>query len=533
VMLFYQVGELFQGYAVGKSRASISDLMNIVPKYANIEVDGKLEQVDPDDVEVGSVIVVKPGEKIPLDGVVVEGASSLNTSALTGESVPRPVSAGEEVISGCVNGEGLLRVRTTKPYDESTVAKIVELVESASERKAKAENFITRFARWYTPCVVTGALLLAVIPPLFDGQWTNWIHRALIFLVISCPCALVISVPLSFFGGIGGASRAGILVKGGSYLETLAKAETVVLDKTGTLTKGEFSVSSLHPNGISEEELLTLAAHAEMYSTHPIAVSVRTAYGKAPDQSRVGDAREMPGRGVAVPVDGRTVYAGNARLMEELGLTPHPAEEATAVHIAREDSYLGCIVIADTLKEDAAPALSQLKQIGIRRTVMLSGDNRAAAEKIAREVGVDRVCAELLPADKVQRLEELLGEKRSGSLIYVGDGINDAPVLRRSDVGIAMGAMGSDAAIEAADVVLMDDAAAKIPLAIRIARKTMSIVYQNIVFALGVKGLILLLGALGYAGMWAAVFADVGVCVIAILNASRALHIPRQETGGK
>ena len=533
VMLFYQVGELFQSCAVSRSRKSITELMSICPDYANVEKDGCLTQTDPSEVEPGTVIVVKPGEKIPLDGVVVEGASSLNTSALTGESVPRPVSAGEEVISGCVNGEGLLRVRTTKPYDESTVAKIVELVESASERKAKAENFITRFARWYTPCVVTGALLLAVIPPLFDGQWTNWIHRALIFLVISCPCALVISVPLSFFGGIGGASRAGILVKGGSYLETLAKAETIVLDKTGTLTKGEFSVASLHPSGISEEELLALAAHAEMYSTHPIAVSVRTAYGKAPDQSRVGDAREMPGRGVAVPVDGRTVYAGNARLMEELGLTPHPAEEATAVHIAREDAYLGCIVIADTLKEDAAPALSQLKQIGIRRTVMLSGDNRAAAVHIAREVGVDRVCAELLPADKVQRLEELLGEKRSGSLVYVGDGINDAPVLRRSDVGIAMGAMGSDAAIEAADVVLMDDAAAKIPLAIRIARKTMSIVYQNIVFALGVKGLILLLGALGYAGMWAAVFADVGVCVIAILNASRALHIPRQETDGK
>jgi len=529
VMLFYQVGELFQSCAVSRSRKSITELMSICPDYANVEKDGCLTQADPSEVEPGTVIVVKPGEKIPLDGVVVEGASSLNTSALTGESVPRPVRAGEEVISGCVNGEGLLRVRTTKPYDESTVAKIVELVESASERKAKAENFITRFARWYTPCVVTGALLLAVIPPLFDGQWTNWIHRALIFLVISCPCALVISVPLSFFGGIGGASRAGILVKGGSYLETLAKAETVVLDKTGTLTKGEFSVSSLHTNGIAEEELLAIAAHAEMYSTHPIAVSVRAAYGTVPDQSRVGDAREMPGRGVAVPVDGRTVYAGNARLMEELGLTPHPAEETTSVHIARDGSYLGCIVIADTLKEDAAPALRQLKRLGIRRTVMLSGDNRAAAEKIAREVGVDQVCAELLPADKVQRLEEILGEKRSGSLVYVGDGINDAPVLRRSDVGIAMGAMGSDAAIEAADVVLMDDAAAKIPLAIRIARKTMSIVYQNIVFALGVKGLILLLGAMGYAGMWAAVFADVGVCVIAILNASRALHIPRQE----
>ena len=527
VMLFFQIGELFQSCAVARSRKSIAELMSICPDYANVEKDGCLVQVDPSEVEPGTEIVVKPGEKIPLDGIVVAGDSSLNTAALTGESLPRAVSVGDTVISGCVNEEGLLRIRTEKSYDQSTVARIAELVETASERKAKAENFITKFSRWYTPCVVTGALLLAVIPPLFDGQWTNWIHRALIFLVISCPCALVISVPLSFFGGIGGASRAGILIKGGGYLETLAKAEIAVLDKTGTLTKGEFSVSGIHSVGISGEELLDIAAHAEMYSDHPIAQSICRAFGKTPDSDRVGLSREMPGKGICIQVDGHPIYAGNARLMEEIGIHPNLDAGAAAVYFAQDHQYLGCITLTDTLKVDAALALRELKKLGIRRTVMLSGDNRTAAEKIARQAGVDEVCAELLPADKVEQLEKLLSEKKSGSLLYVGDGINDAPVLRRSDVGIAMGALGSDAAIEAADVVLMDDSVSKIPLAVRIARRTMGIVWQNILFALGVKGLILLLGALGYAGMWAAVFADVGVCVIAILNASRALRIPK------
>jgi len=528
VMLFYQVGELFQSCAVARSRRSITALMNICPEYANVERDGVLVQLEPAEIAVGTEIVVKPGEKIPLDGVVTEGESTLNTAALTGEAAPRAVRAGDEIVSGCINQEGLLRIRTSKPYDQSTVAKIVELVESASERKAKAENFITKFARWYTPCVVIGAVLLAVIPPLFLGHWSAWLHRALVFLVISCPCALVISVPLSFFGGIGGASRAGILVKGGNYLEVLAKAEIVAFDKTGTLTEGRFRVSAVYPRGIDERELLSLAAHAEMYSDHPIARCVREAYGETPDPARVGEVEELAGRGIRAAVDTAVICAGNARLMEELGISPD-AEEAdgTVVHVSQDGVYRGRLIIADHLKTDAAASVCTLKQLGIRRTVMLSGDAENVAGQIAAAAGVDEVHARLLPADKVEQVERLLAERHSGSLIFVGDGINDAPVLRRADVGIAMGAMGSDAAIEAADVVLMDDQVSRIPLAIRIARRTMAIVWQNILFALGVKGLILLLGALGYAGMWAAVFADVGVCVIAILNASRALRIPR------
>lgn len=528
VMLFFQIGELFQSWAVERSRRSIVDLMNICPDFANVEKDGRLIQMEPGEVEVGTIIVVKPGEKVPLDGIVLEGESVLNTAALTGESAPRSVHAGEEILGGCVNQSGLLRIRTTRPYDQSTVAKIVELVETASERKAKTENFITRFARWYTPCVVVGALLLAIIPSCFDGQWREWIHRSLTFLVISCPCALVISVPLSFFGGIGGASRVGILVKGGNYLEALAKTETVVLDKTGTLTRGEFQVSEVHPNGISETELLAIAAHAEMYSDHPIARSIREAYGASPDPSRIAQLEELAGRGIRVQLDGAQVSVGNAGMMAETNAPfSTSVKDGTTVHVARDGCYLGYLVVADVLKPDASGALRSLSDLGVRRIVMLSGDLRAAAEQTAQAVGIREVHAELLPADKVEKVEQLLREKHSGSLVFVGDGINDAPVLSRADVGIAMGAMGSDAAIEAADVVLMDDAVAKIPVAIRIARRTMRIVYQNIVFALGVKFLVLLLGALGYAGMWAAVFADVGVCVLAIANASRALRIPR------
>ena len=526
VMLFYQIGELFQSYAVGKSRQSIASLMDIRPDYANLERDGKTEQVDPEGVAVGDVILVKPGEKIPLDGVVLEGDSMVNTSALTGESVPREAYPGSDVISGCINQNGLLRIRVTKEFGESTVAKILDLVENSSSKKAKAENFITKFARWYTPAVVIAAVLLAVIPPLIlQGGWNDWIHRALIFLVISCPCALVISVPLSFFGGIGGASRNGILVKGGNYLESLAHAETVVFDKTGTLTRGVFNVTAIHPNSFSEADLLELAALAESYSDHPISRSIREAYGKDPDLSRVTDVEELSGRGVRVRIDGKTVCAGNDKLMEETGVQWHPCHRVgTTVHIAVDGEYAGHIVISDEVKPDAAQAVSALKQQGISRTVMLTGDAKAVGESVAKELGLDEVHTELLPAGKVDCVEQLLKQKSAkGTLVFVGDGINDAPVLSRADIGIAMGAMGSDAAIEAADIVLMDDKPSKIADAIRIARKTLRIVTQNIVFALAIKGIVLLLGALGLANMWEAVFADVGVSVIAILNAMRAL----------
>ncbi len=526
VMLFYQIGELFQSYAVGKSRQSVASLMDIRPDYANLERDGKTEQVDPEGVAVGDVILVKPGEKIPLDGVVLEGDSMVNTSALTGESVPREAYPGSDVISGCINQNGLLRIRVTKEFGESTVAKILDLVENSSSKKAKAENFITKFARWYTPAVVIAAVLLAVIPPLIlQGGWNDWIHRALIFLVISCPCALVISVPLSFFGGIGGASRNGILVKGGNYLESLAHAETVVFDKTGTLTRGVFNVTAIHPNSFSEADLLELAALAESYSDHPISRSIREAYGKDPDLSRVTDVEELSGRGVRVRIDGKTVCAGNDKLMEETGVQWHPCHRVgTTVHIAVDGEYAGHIVISDEVKPDAAQAVSALKQQGISRTVMLTGDAKAVGESVAKELGLDEVHTELLPAGKVDCVEQLLKQKSAkGTLVFVGDGINDAPVLSRADIGIAMGAMGSDAAIEAADIVLMDDKPSKIADAIRIARKTLRIVTQNIVFALAVKGIVLLLGALGLANMWEAVFADVGVSVIAILNAMRAL----------
>jgi len=530
VMLFYQVGELFQSCAVARSRKSIADLMDICPEYANVEKDGRLIQTDPSAVSVGSEIIVKPGEKIPLDGVIIEGESSLNTAALTGESVPRYASAGDEVVSGCINQTGLLRIKTTKAYDQSTVAKIIELVEASANRKANAEKFITKFARWYTPCVVFSAVLLAVIPSLFDGQWLNWIRRAMIFLVISCPCALVISVPLSFFGGIGGASRAGILIKGGNYLEVLAKAETVVFDKTGTLTRGNFEVCSVQPVHISEEEFLSVAAHAEMYSDHPAARAVVAAYSSGLKPERVQSTEEIAGRGVRSVIDQKTVLAGNAKLMAENAIQFVPAEViGTAVYVAIDGEYAGYLVITDSVKEEASVVLKKLKRNGIQNNVILSGDLRQVAAHTAEQIGADEVHAELLPADKVECLEKILSEKHTGSVLFVGDGINDAPVLSRADVGIAMGAMGSDAAIEAADVVLMNDDLNKIPQAIRIARKTMRIVYQNIVFAIGVKVLIMILGAVGEAGMWAAVFADVGVAVIAILNASRALRIPHEE----
>ncbi len=526
VMLFYQVGELFQSYAVGKSRRNISALMDIRPDCASLERDGTVVEVDPEEVSVGDVIVVRPGEKIPLDGTVLEGVSSLDTAALTGESLPRDVAAGDDVISGCVNQSGLLRVRVTKPYGESTVAKILDLVENAGSRKAKAERFITKFARYYTPAVVVGAVLLAILPPLLGGgSWEKWFHQALVFLVVSCPCALVISVPLSFFGGIGGASRAGILVKGGSYLEVLAKTEVVVFDKTGTLTRGVFRVTSVHPQGCSEAELLELAALAESWSDHPISHSIREAWGKDLDLSRVTDAREQSGRGVEVKVDGKTVCAGNDKLMNERGVSFLPAQEAgTVVHLSQEGEYRGCIIISDEVKPDAAQAISDLKAQGVRKTVMLTGDARAVGEAVAARLGLDEVHTQLLPADKVERVEALLKQTSpNGALAFVGDGINDAPVLSRADVGIAMGALGSDAAIEAADVVLMDDKPSKLAAAIAIARRTLGIVRQNIVFALGVKAVVLVLGAVGIATMWLAVFADVGVSVIAILNAMRAL----------
>ena len=526
VMLFYQVGELFQSCAVDKSRKSIAQLMDIRPDYANVERDGQLVQADPEDVAVGDVIVIKPGERVPLDGVVLDGASTLNTSALTGESLPREVDAGSDVISGCVNLTGLLRVQVTKAFEESTVARILDLVENSSSKKARAEHFITKFARIYTPVVVISAALLALLLPfLIHVTWAESIHRALIFLVISCPCALVISVPLSFFGGIGGASRQGILVKGGNYLEALANTEIVVFDKTGTLTQGVFNVTAIHPDQCSEQHLLELAALAESYSDHPISRSIREAWGAELDRSRVTGVEERSGKGVQALVDGVPVWVGSGKLMDEIGVTWHPCHKVgTTVHVASQGTYLGHIVISDQVKPDAAQAIRDLKAAGVKKTVMLTGDAAAVGEAVAAELGLDEVHAQLLPADKVDRVEALLKEKSAkGTLAFVGDGINDAPVLSRADVGIAMGALGSDAAIEAADVVLMDDKPSKIAAAIRIARRTRRIVLQNIVFALAVKLLVLLLGALGDATMWEAVFADVGVSVIAILNATRAL----------
>ena len=526
VMLFYQVGELFQSYAVDQSRKSITSLMDIRPDYANIEVDGQLRQVDPEDVAVGDTIVIKAGERIPLDGVVLEGTSNVDTGALTGESLPREAQPGDDVISGCVNLSGLLRVRVTKAFEESTVAKILDLVENSSSKKAKAENFITKFARYYTPAVVLAAVALALLPPLFTSiQWVDSIQRALNFLVVSCPCALVISVPLSFFGGIGGASKNGILVKGGNYLEVLAKTELVVFDKTGTLTRGVFNVTAIHPDHCGEAQLLELAALAESYSDHPISRSLKEAYGKELDASRVSNVEELSGRGVRATVDGRQICAGNDKLMEDIGVSWHPCHRVgTTVHVASDGVYLGHIVISDEVKPDAKEAITALKACGVRRTVMLTGDAKAVGESVAQELGLDEVHTQLLPADKVTRVEALLGEvSPKGALAFVGDGINDAPVLSRADIGIAMGGLGSDAAIEAADIVLMDDKPSKLADAIRIARRTLAIVRQNIVFALAVKFLVLALSAAGVANMWEAVFADVGVSVIAILNAMRAL----------
>ena len=534
VILFYQIGELFQSVAVGKSRQSISSLMDIRPDYANVEdEDGKLEQVDPDDVEVGTVIVVPPGERVPIDGVIVEGTSALNTAALTGESLPRDVQTGDEVISGCVNMTGLLKVRTSKEFGESTVSKILDLVENSSMKKARAENFITRFARVYTPAVCYGALALAFLPPivlLLMGQparFGDWIYRALTFLVISCPCALVISIPLSFFGGIGGASTCGILVKGSTYLEELARTGIVVFDKTGTLTQGTFKVTGIHPaNGVSEEQLVEAAALAESWSKHPISLSIKAAYGKEIDTARVTDVEELGGHGVTAKVDGKPVAAGNARLMERLGLSaPAVSETGTIVHVAIDGRYAGCLLIADVVKPHSAEAIRALKAAGVRKTVMLTGDAEPVAKAVSVQLGLDEYHAGLLPGDKVDQIETLIAAKKSKeNLAFVGDGINDAPVLSRADVGIAMGALGSDAAIEAADVVLMDDDPAKIALAMRIARRTLRIVYENIVFALAVKFACLLLGAIGMASMWTAIFADVGVMVIAVLNATRALY---------
>ena len=532
VMLFYQIGELFQSCAVGKSRRSITALMDIRPDYANIERDGKLEQVDPDEVEVGTVITVQPGEKIPIDGCIVEGASALNTAALTGESLPRDVTPGDEVISGCINMTGVLKVRTTKAFGESTVSKILELMENSSSHKSRSENFISRFARVYTPAVCYGALALAVLPPLFNlisgapTAWGVWVYRALTFLVISCPCALVISIPLSFFAGLGGASREGILIKGSNYLETLSKTKTVVFDKTGTLTQGVFEVTGVHHSPMEDRKLLEYAALAECASSHPISRSLQKACGVELDRSRVTDIEERGGRGVVATVDGHSVAAGNGKLMDELGVKWQECRSVgTIVHMAVDGAYAGHIVISDVVKPDAREAIAALRRAGVRKTVMLTGDMQKVAAKVAEELGVDDFRAELLPADKVSEVERLLGEKGSGEcLAFVGDGINDAPVLSRADIGIAMGAMGSDAAIEAADVVLMDDDPMKIAKGIRISRKCLRIVYENIVFALGIKALCLVLGALGLANMWAAIFADVGVMVLAVLNAIRALR---------
>lgn len=532
VMLFYQVGELFQNYAVGKSRQSISDMMNICPEYANIEEDGVLTQVDPDDVEVGTIIVVKPGERIPLDGIVTEGTSMIDTAALTGESVPRRATVGDEIISGCVNGSSTIKVKVTKAFEDSTVARILELVENASSKKAKVENFITRFAKYYTPVVTIGAVILAILPPLIlGGGWADWIQRACIFLVISCPCALVISVPLGFFGGIGASSKIGILVKGSNYLEAVAEMTTIVFDKTGTLTKGEFKVSEVQPsadknNTIGKEELLEIAAYGEGYSNHPIANSIREAYGKTLSMERVTDTEEIAGHGIHTFIDGREVYLGNAKLMDAQNIAYTENKTAgTVVYVACNNVFAGSIVISDTVKEGSKDAIRDMKQVGVKKTVMLTGDRQAAADAVAAELGIDEVHAELLPADKVGQVEKLLGvQNEKERLAFVGDGINDAPVLTRADIGIAMGSMGSDAAIEAADIVLMDDDIRKIASLVKIARKTLGIVKQNIVFALAVKALVLLLGALGMANMWEAVFADVGVSVIAILNSMRTLN---------
>lgn len=528
VMLFYQVGEWFQSYAVSKSRKSIASLMDIRPDYANIERDGKLVQVDPDEVQIGETIVVKPGERIPLDGTILKGFSTLDTSALTGESMPREVEPGMEVISGCINQTGILNIQTTKEFGESTVAKILDLVENASDKKGRIENFITRFARYYTPVVVFAALALAILPPLITQQpFSTWIYRALTFLVISCPCALVISIPLSFFGGIGGASKIGVLVKGSNYLEALANTEVVVFDKTGTLTKGSFAVSEIHPVGMKEAQLLELAAYAEDYSNHPISLSIKNAYGQKIDNSRVSDVQEIAGHGVQAVIDGKTILAGNTKLMERAHIKYTPSSAVgTVVYLACDGKYAGCIVIEDEIKADAPAAIKLLKSAGIRKTVMLTGDADAVGKKVAGQLHLDQVYTELLPADKVDRVENLLKQKsEKGMLAFVGDGINDAPVLARADVGIAMGGLGSDAAIEAADVVLMTDEPSKIAAVMKIARKTIHIANQNIVFALGVKFLVLILGALGYANMWAAVFADVGVSIIAILNAIRAMRV--------
>ncbi len=534
VMLFYQIGELFQSYAVGKSRRNISALMDIRPDYANIEVDGKLEQVDPYDVAVGDTIVVQPGEKVPLDGVVLEGSSSLNTSALTGESVPRDVKPGEEIISGCINMTGVLKIRTTKEFDESTVSKILELVENSTSHKSKSENFISKFAKVYTPFVCYSALALAILPPVvrlllldMPAEWEMWIYRALTFLVISCPCALVISVPLSFFAGIGGASKEGVLVKGSNYLEAMAKTKYVVFDKTGTLTHGVFEVSDVHHNSLERERLLEYAALAECASSHPISKSLQKAYGLEIDRSRVTDIQEVSGHGIKAVVDGTMVAVGNDKLMSSLGIDFKACHSAgTIIHVAINNEYAGHIVISDVVKPQSKDAIRALKSAGVEKTVMLTGDRKAVAEQVAQELGIDEVHSELLPADKVSQVERLLSAKSQGAnLAFVGDGINDAPVLTRADIGIAMGAMGSDAAIEAADVVLMDDNPRNIAKAIKIARKCMGIVYQNIVFAIGIKGLCLLLGAVGIANMWFAIFADVGVMVLAVLNAIRAMYV--------
>ena len=528
VMLFYQVGELFQSVAVDRSRKSISSLMDIRPDYANVEREGQLEQVDPEEVAVGDTIVIKAGERVPLDGTVLDGTSNLDTAALTGESLPRSVKPGDEVISGCVNLSGLLHVKVSKPYGESTVAKILDLVENSAAKKAKAENFITKFARYYTPAVVFAALALAILPPLLGfGAWMDWLQRALTFLVVSCPCALVISIPLSFFGGIGGASRQGILVKGGNYLEALAAAGTVVFDKTGTLTRGNFEVTVIHPQEMDEKELLECAALAERSSDHPIAQSILRACKELPALDRISASEEIAGHGMHVTVDGREIYAGNARLMDKIGvpITLNCKHDGTIIHVAVDGRYMGHIVISDQIKPEAAQALKDLKAAGVERTVMLTGDAQGAAQAVAAQVGVDEVHAQLLPGDKVDQVERLLKEKRPHrTLVFVGDGVNDAPVLSRADIGVAMGAMGSDAAIEAADVVLMDDDLTKLPRAVAIARKTMRIVKENTVFAIGIKFLVLGLAAIGHANMWMAVFADVGVCILAILNAGRMLR---------
>lgn len=535
VMLFYQIGELFQSYAVGKSRRNISELMDIRPDYANIETDGELTQVDPDEVKIGTVIVVKPGEKVPIDGIIVEGVTSLNTSALTGESLPREAKTGDEVISGCINMNGLIKIRTTKEFGESTVSKILDLVENASSKKSRSENFISKFARYYTPAVCYGALALAILPPVvrfFMGitpMWPVYIYRALTFLVISCPCALVISIPLSFFAGIGGAGNQGVLVKGSSYLEALSEAKYVVFDKTGTMTQGVFEVNGVYENTIPKEELIELAACAESYSTHPISKSLQKAYGKDIDKDRISDVQEISGHGVIACVDGKSVAVGNERLMKKIGADYKPCNQiGTVVHVAVDNQYAGQILISDIIKPHAKEAIEALKKVGVKKTVMLTGDSKAVADSVARELGVDEVFSELLPSDKVTKVEELLEKKsKKEKLAFVGDGINDAPVLSRADIGIAMGALGSDAAIEAADIVLMDDDPLKISKAVKISRKCLRIVYQNIVFAIGIKLICLLLGAIGIANMWFAIFADVGVMIIAVLNAIRALFVKK------